>query len=684
MGDNGGDNNRNVIGDIAGFAWSKIPLRYKIIGGGAVALFAIIILLVFGGMSNLNFLDYSSSLTDMQDIDDEEFWKNYEEYWYELCDEHDSSCTQAEIERAKETVASQKKFYEKLEDLSKKNDLSVEQRYIILTTVFFGVDFDYFSEAGGAFTLTEDSEEEDWPEEGSNIYEEEADTLKELVKQFKIRSAECYMGEDGTSYMVKDSSGKNFEFSWWEYFFPNDRERVLEYKEAVSKCEGKIRYKFVASTDKFYAFLRNSTYFDKKERARSYYNDYARQNGLAVDNISSWPESDRIAVREQIIDLIKSEVEYYMEVTMVKETQQDIIAVSNNGNYWWPIGSSESTVQNGVEFASSEPPETKITSLFGYRIHPIYGMGHNHSGIDIAGLPINSGKVIAAKSGKVVHVETGCLSYGDKKCGSGYGNNVRILHDDGKYTLYAHLHQGTITVKEGDTVMQGQVIALIGSSGSSTGPHLHFEMRNGPDTSSRIDPLDYVDPENPRPVAVNVPTSDFITMLNGLEGGPTATNGNYIVECNPNDVPTVGHGVTLTYDKDYFTKYGITLTTNNGYYNYCNTEMPADVVDRIYYDVIDSHANSVKNILAKNGITNLTQAQIDALTSLHYNCGNINGFVDAYRTYGATESLCQGWFIGKSSGGTYANTLHRRRRVECDLFVYGVYSKGYTRVVNKR
>lgn len=66
-----------------------------------------------------------------------------------------------------------------------------------------------------------------------------------------------------------------------------------------------------------------------------------------------------------------------------------------------------------------------------------------------------------------------------------------ISHSDGMYTLYAHLHEGTINVKVNDSVRQGQVIAKVGSSGRSTGTHLHFEVRT--DISTRVDPLNYVD-----------------------------------------------------------------------------------------------------------------------------------------------------------------------------------------------
>ena len=79
---------------------------------------------------------------------------------------------------------------------------------------------------------------------------------------------------------------------------------------------------------------------------------------------------------------------------------------------------------------------------------------------------------------------------------------VIIQHSDGNFTVYAHLEKGTITVKAGDTVRQGQVIAKVGSSGRSTGPHLHFEVREGANNiKNAVDPLNYVDPKDPRPAS---------------------------------------------------------------------------------------------------------------------------------------------------------------------------------------
>ena len=76
-------------------------------------------------------------------------------------------------------------------------------------------------------------------------------------------------------------------------------------------------------------------------------------------------------------------------------------------------------------------------------------------------------------------------------CNDGYGNYVVISHGNGIYTLYAHL--ASISVADGQSVTVGQQVGVIGSTGHSTGPHLHFEVRvGGNSTKNRVNPLDYL------------------------------------------------------------------------------------------------------------------------------------------------------------------------------------------------
>lgn len=121
------------------------------------------------------------------------------------------------------------------------------------------------------------------------------------------------------------------------------------------------------------------------------------------------------------------------------------------------------------------PVNGTVTSGFGYRIHPILGKRILHTGIDIAA---GSGTSIwAADGGKVIYATWV----------SGYGNTVAIDHGGGISTLYAH--QSSMAVSYGQTVKKGQVVGYVGSTGYSTGPHLHFEVRvNG----TPVDPMGYL------------------------------------------------------------------------------------------------------------------------------------------------------------------------------------------------
>lgn len=179
---------------------------------------------------------------------------------------------------------------------------------------------------------------------------------------------------------------------------------------------------------------------------------------------------------------------------------------SSNISYWWPIGSSETRTENGVTYADGEPVGYVVTSEFGIRNDPYAGNKASHSGLDIAPLSGDYGtvNVIAAKSGTVIRVNNDptCESNSlNESCnGSGYGNYVEIEHQDGNTTLYGHMHKNTITVSVGDIVDQGQVIGKVGSSGRSTGMHLHFEVR---ENSIAVNPLNYISENNERPSATS-------------------------------------------------------------------------------------------------------------------------------------------------------------------------------------
>ncbi len=130
-----------------------------------------------------------------------------------------------------------------------------------------------------------------------------------------------------------------------------------------------------------------------------------------------------------------------------------------------------------IKFKWPLPSSSRITSDFGSRTSPTAGASSNHQGIDI-GAP--TGKDIIASAAGTVVVST--YSYSA-------GNYVMINHGGGVYTVY--MHASKLLVSVGDTVKQGQVIAKVGSTGYSTGPHLHFGIRvNG----TYVNPRKYVSP----------------------------------------------------------------------------------------------------------------------------------------------------------------------------------------------
>ena len=125
-----------------------------------------------------------------------------------------------------------------------------------------------------------------------------------------------------------------------------------------------------------------------------------------------------------------------------------------------------------------------ISSFFGSRVDPLTGYTGFHPGVDFAG----------EAGANVVSVATGVVTWAGPHLG--YGNLVEVNHGDGYVTRYGH--NSEVLVKVGDTVQKGEVLALVGSTGHSTGPHVHFEvLRNG----SPVDPMVFINQHAAPPLA---------------------------------------------------------------------------------------------------------------------------------------------------------------------------------------
>ena len=139
--------------------------------------------------------------------------------------------------------------------------------------------------------------------------------------------------------------------------------------------------------------------------------------------------------------------------------------------------------------------------------------GKNHNGIDLVGAGYTLDKVVAHTEGTVVGIVSNCNRNTSKSGEKIYGNYVKIKHDNGMYTFYAHLKYGSIAVKLNQKVVKGQVIGAMGNTGYSFGAHLHYEVRN--ENNVQIDPTAYVGGELPvKEITVNN-TENTYTVKSG-------------------------------------------------------------------------------------------------------------------------------------------------------------------------
>lgn len=163
------------------------------------------------------------------------------------------------------------------------------------------------------------------------------------------------------------------------------------------------------------------------------------------------------------------------EASNQKETATQSTSSSSSSNNSSSSASSSNSASTKSSSAFIRPSGGYTTSPFGYRIHPISGVNKLHGGMDFGG----GGPIVAAQSGTVSVAQYS----------SSWGWYVKIDHGNGLSTLYAHMAQGSLRVSAGQQVSQGQQIGTMGTTGASTGVHLHFETyQNG----VRVNPASYL------------------------------------------------------------------------------------------------------------------------------------------------------------------------------------------------
>lgn len=254
----------------------------------------------------------------------------------------------------------------------------------------------------------------------------------------------------------------------------NKKAEKEEQKNLITKYKNEIESKKVQlqqqeeqlKKDQNKLAIQKSEIESKKQERQALYNDLEKEKAEVNKQLD---ELERLSKElENTIQKLLEEQRRKQEEERKKQeqnknkqsNQQPSRNKYNSGELIWPVPGYEG----------------QITSPYGNRVHPITGAYRFHSGIDIAGYLVNKKPVVASADGVVIMAQW----YG------GYGNTVIIDHGDGLTTLYAHNSQLDVSV--GQTVKQGQTIARIGTTGLSTGPHLHYEVRiNG----VTVNPMNY-------------------------------------------------------------------------------------------------------------------------------------------------------------------------------------------------
>lgn len=312
--------------------------------------------------------------------------------------------------------------------------------------------------------------------------------IKETVELFCDRMRANYMaGETSVLEIFTSSSDMSSFLNRLEMFkrvTESDQDLVNKLNKEIASIE---KMQEELETKKA-ALQKEKTELEAKRSDLQSTEDTLTANQNVIKQKTEEVEAKLSALNAQTKELKVSIDEYNSEMSRLDEEIKAAIRKSNqssggssNSSSGSNAGSMDSNVSNSGWAWPLPYDGVYLSSYYGYRYHPIDGDWRYHSGIDISMSGAYGKNIIATRAGTVI------LSSLESESGTGYGNYIIIDHGDGYTSLYGHCSE--LLVSEGQTVSRGQIIAKVGSTGWSTGPHLHFEVRyNG----STVDPLNYV------------------------------------------------------------------------------------------------------------------------------------------------------------------------------------------------
>lgn len=330
-------------------------------------------------------------------------------------------------------------------------------------------------------------------------YQSEIDDLEDQINDLKeqIADAEEQIAEDEKEYQEKRD--------------------LLDTRIVATYKNGTISYlDYLLSSSSLMEFISNYylvsqvVEYDQKllEEVNAHKEKIENEKAqLEADKEELENSEETLKSKQQALEVIKAEKEEYVEQLSeeekeaeeqlqqlqdandelerkIKAAQEEIAAAKAAAAASSSSSSSSSYSPSGT--ASSYGLIWPVLSKYSITTGWWYSTGALHGASDFSGSGIYGTPIYAVADGYVVSSD-----WGVNGAYNGYGNCIFIAHYNGLYTLYAHM--SSRVVSEGETVTQGQVIGYVGSTGNSTGPHLHFEVRTGSGSySERVNPIDYL------------------------------------------------------------------------------------------------------------------------------------------------------------------------------------------------
>ena len=275
-----------------------------------------------------------------------------------------------------------------------------------------------------------------------------------------------------------------FFFIFLSVFFVANRE-LYKSMEKINKLKSFNKYqnekikKLKDENSKIIQILDNKTkdLSDKVEKIQKENSKIKKIVGVNITAPMTRPKNNLLSSRGRDRTYFEKKLENLKE--KILKTDQETRSLKNKAITYRTKKEREKIAIALSRIPSRWPANGEISSEFGLIMHPIYGGYHFHTGLDIIA-PYGS-QIYATAAGTVV--QAGYMG--------GYGYSVTIDHNNGWKTLYAHCSE--LKVSERQTLKKGQLIALIGTSGSATGPHVHYEVFKN---DERIDPATCLNKEN--------------------------------------------------------------------------------------------------------------------------------------------------------------------------------------------